>query len=97
MEKGAYIDLFYYGIAQYEQEKYEAAIETFDRALKNYPRFSDVQYYKAICLSRLGKTDEAQKLLDTAKSNWLDGYSITEDNAVYERYPYQVRWSKVND
>lgn len=87
-----HLDLFYFGISRYEQKKYEEAIETFDWALSIYPTFSDVQYYKGICLSRLGKEEEAKALIEQARLNAAQGYTINEDNAIYERYPYQVRW-----
>lgn len=89
-----HLDLFYYGISKYEQKKYKEAIEIFDWALRKYPEFSDVQYFKANCLGRLGNTDEAKDLLIQAELNSDKGYTINEDNAIYERYPYQVRWIK---
>jgi tetratricopeptide (TPR) repeat protein len=84
--------LFYYGISKYELNQYEEAIALFDKALKIYPNLSDAKYYKAICLAKLGKKEEANKLLAEAKKEVKDGYFINEDNAVYETYPYQVRW-----
>src|SRR5690606_14010786 len=86
------VDLFYYGISKYEQGKYTEAIELFDLALEIHTQFSDVQYYKAFCLSKTGKIEEAEELMKIAKVNGKQGYSFNEDNAVYERYPYQVRW-----
>ncbi len=91
-----YLDLFYLGIAKYEQGKYEAAIETFDRALKLYPEFSEVLYYKGNCLGRLGDKEAAAELTALAKENGKKGNSIQEDNAIYERYPYQIRWELWN-
>ena len=90
--EGHYLDLFYYGISKYEQQKWEEAIVEFDKSLKQYPEFSDVQYYKAICLARLGKKEESGLLLAKAKKDATAGYTINEDNAVYETYPYKVRW-----
>lgn len=87
-----YLDLFYLGIAKFEQGKYEAAIETFDQALKLYPEFAEVLYYKGNCLGRLGDKEAAKELTAQAKKNGKAGNSITEDNVIYERYPYQVRW-----
>lgn len=87
-----YLDLFYLGISQYEQAKYGQAITTFDRALKLYPQFSEVLYYKANCVGRLGDREKAGELIQAAKSFAAQGYSINEDNSIYERYPYQVRW-----
>ena len=87
-----HLDLFYYGISKFEQKKYAEAIAVFDQALEIYPEFSDVQYYKAKCLGRLGKGVEAEALFQLAKLNAETGFTINEDNALYERYPYQVRW-----
>jgi tetratricopeptide (TPR) repeat protein len=86
------VDLFYYGISKYELGKYKEAIDLFDLALKIHTQFSDVQYYKAMCLAKIGHTVEAQELIKTAHNNGKQGFSFNEDNAIYERYPYQVRW-----
>ena len=87
-----HLDLFYFGITKLEQKKYKEAIEVFDSALKKYPQFSDAQYYKTICLKALGHKDQAELLLKSAKINAKKGYTINEDNVIYERYPYQVKW-----
>ncbi|WCC41488.1 tetratricopeptide repeat protein [Tenacibaculum finnmarkense] len=86
------VDLFYFGISKFEQAKYKEAIELFDLALGMYNQFSDVQYYKAICLGKIGKIDEANELIKIAKINGKKGFSLNEDNAIYEKYPYQIRW-----
>ena len=85
-----HLDLFYYGIAFYEQQEWESAIIQFDRALKIYPRFSDVQYYKSVCLFRLGRSKEGKELALRSKENQKAGFSVNEDNAIYERFPYQL-------
>lgn len=85
-------DLFYFGISKYEQGKYQEAIDLFDTALKIYAQFSDAQYYKASSLSKIGKGVEARELFKLAKVNGELGFSFNEDNVIYERYPYQVRW-----
>lgn len=87
-----HLDLFYYGISKYEQAKWKEAIIEFNKSLEQYPQFSDVKYYKSICLIRLNKITEAKNLLNEAKKDSENGYSINEDNAIYETYPYQVRW-----
>src|SRR5690606_17320522 len=87
-----HLDLFYFGISKYEQGKPEEAMIEFDKALKIYPKFSDAQYYKAMCLYRLQRREEASELMALAKTNGLAGNTINEDNVIYERYPYQVRW-----
>ena len=88
-----HLDLFYLGIAQYEQNKWGKAIDAFSRAIKAYPEFSDAQLYQSVCLRRMGQLDEADKLANIAKVNGEKGYTINEDNALYERYPYQIRWN----
>ena len=80
------------GISKYEQGKWEEAITEFDNSLQQYPNFSDVEFYKTICLKRLGRVEEAKKLIKKAKKDGLMGNTISEDNAIYETYPYQVRW-----
>lgn len=87
-----HLDLFYLAIAKYEQGKYEAAIQVFDRVLKLYPEFSDALYYKGNCLGRLGDKEAAKVLAKKARIFGEQGFSVNEDNAIYERYPYQVRW-----
>ncbi len=87
-----HLDLFYLGISRYEQGKYAEAITAFERALEKYPQFSEVLYYKAYCEAKLGNKEEAKGLIEEAKNYGEQGYTINEDNAIYERYPYQVRW-----
>lgn len=91
--------LFYYGISLFEQQKWENAIMEFDKALKIYPEFSEVKYYKAICLGRLFKKtkDESLKmkilqLIEEAKADFNKGFKLNEDNTIYETYPYQIKW-----
>ncbi len=83
---------FYYGISIYEQRKWEEAIIEFDKAIKLYPNFSDAEFYKAVCLGKLGRNEEVKVLYKKAKEDGKLGYTINEDNTVYEIYPYQVRW-----
>ena len=92
MGEAHFLDLFYYGISKYEQQKWEEAIVEFDKSLKQYPEFSDVEYYKAICLARLGKKEESSSLLAKAIKDAASGYTINEANAIYETYPYKVRF-----
>lgn len=86
------VDLFYYGISKYEQGKYQEAIKYFDMALEIHNQFSDVQYYKALSLEKIGEIGEAKDLMKIARNNGKQGFSFNEDNAIYVRYPYQVRW-----
>ncbi len=84
---------FYYGIAKYEQKKWEEAIIELDKALRIYSNFSDAKFYKSICLF-LTRTlrEEAKKLVNEAKEDAKKGYTINEDNTIYETYPYQIKW-----
>ena len=87
-----HLDLFYFGISKYEQKDYLGAIEIFDKALKIYPQFSEVLIFKADCLRKIGKTEEAKELQKLGEINGRKGNTINEDNVIYERYPYQIRW-----
>ncbi|MBT8234263.1 MAG: tetratricopeptide repeat protein, partial [Bacteroidia bacterium] len=70
-----HLDLFYLGIAKLEQAKYEKAIRDFNKALKLYPEFSEVLYYKSDCLRRLGQSAKADKLLKETKKFGKLGYT----------------------
>lgn len=85
--------LFYYAIAKYELKKWEEAITLFDKALKIYPNFSDAKYYKSMSMAKLkGNEEDIKSLYKEAKEDAKLGYTINEDNTIYETYPYQVRW-----
>lgn len=83
--------LFYLGIAKYELKKYDEAIAIFDKALKIYPNFSDVKFYKAICFMLTNKNEAAKEMLSQAKEDFKKGYKLNEDNVFYETYPYQLQ------
>ena len=93
-EEAHHVDLFYHGISKYELGKYQEASTVFDQALKQYPQFSDALYYKALCLFRLNQPkEEYVALIAKAEEYASQGYSINEANAVYEPYPYQIKWN----
>lgn len=85
-----YLDLFYLGVAHMEIENHSKAITQFDKSLAIYSTFSDAEYYKSISLARLGKQSEAEALFKKARNDFRKGYTINEDNAFYEKYPYQL-------
>ena len=60
--------------------------------MNSTPNFSDAKYYKAICLMRLKKYKESKTTMEAAKRDAQLGNTINEANAIYEPYPYQVRW-----
>lgn len=86
-----HLDLFYAGIVMQELGRHNEAIEYFDRALKNYSTFSDAKYYKAVSLSRTKKYDLAKYIMEECRADFNKGFTINEDNAIYENYPYQVK------
>ncbi len=88
---GHYLEYMYLGIVKMEMEDYESAITNFDRALKIFPNFSDVKFYKAQCLMHIKRFAEATDLLNASLKDLKNGFTINEDNAVYEDYPYQLR------
>ncbi len=87
-----YLDLFYLGIAKLEQKKWKEAIVEFDKSISQYPEFAEPKYYKSRALLNLGQSEQANKLFQEAIINGKNGYTINEDNAIYETYPYQIRW-----
>lgn len=87
-----YLDRYYLAIAYYEQSDYVNANSELDKVLKEYPDFSDAQYYKSICLYYLGKKEEAMKIANIGKSNYDKGKTFHEDSNIYEMYPYQITW-----
>ncbi|AXG72207.1 hypothetical protein KORDIASMS9_04475 [Kordia sp. SMS9] len=76
----------------YELEQYNNAIATFDVALHLYSNFAEVIHYKAICLQKLGNSAQVTQSFESANREGKLGNTINEDNAVYELYPYQIRW-----
>lgn len=87
-----FLELFYMGIIQYEQRDYKNAIHYLDKAIAQYPQFSDAGYYKGLCYLQNGDTAQARVLMLAAKADHKKGYSINEDDSFYETYPYQVNW-----
>ena len=85
-----YLHWFYLGIIQFEKEDYTKALESFDNCLSEYSQLPDAMYYKALCLFRQKQNKAALELALKAKENLKIGYTINEDNAIYESYPYQL-------
>jgi len=88
-----YLDIFYLAITQMEQKQYKKAITNFDKSLKEYPEFSEALYYKGYCMKKLGYGNLAFETMQIAKEFGLRGYTINEDNVIYEKYPYQIKWT----
>lgn len=86
-----YLELFYMGIIYYEQRNFPEAIKYFDQSLLQYSDFSDAQFYKGETYYFLNQKKDALEWFIKAKENLDKGYSINEDNAAYEDYPYQIK------
>jgi tetratricopeptide (TPR) repeat protein len=87
-----YLDRYYLAIAFFENQDYNSAILQFDLVLKEYTRFSDAQYFRAICLHKIGQNELALSCMKTGKSNFEKGLTFNEDSNQYESYPYQLTW-----
>jgi tetratricopeptide (TPR) repeat protein len=86
-----FMDWFYLGIVNYEQKNYQTAIDYFDKALTRYSNFSEAEYYKSICMNKLHmKMEDLLRVYNNACIDFQHGYSFTEDNCIYEKYPYQL-------
>lgn len=84
-----HLDLLYLGITQLQLKKFKEAIITFDKTLKLYPQFSEVHFYKSRAQKSIGDPDHVTSLKN-AKAFFEQGHTINEDNAIYEKYPYQL-------
>ncbi|MDP4200111.1 MAG: hypothetical protein Q8922_06160 [Bacteroidota bacterium] len=92
-----YMHMFYIGIAQYEEQRYGAAVLSFDRAIESYPHFADAKYYKVRCMMALDPTNPPLALMIEGRDDIKNGLTINEDNAVYEKYPYQIGANAFDD
>lgn len=90
MNGAHYLENFYLGIVQMEMGQLDKAISLFDAALNDYSHFSDAKFYKAQCLLKSRKLDIATELFKEALKDLEKGFTINEDNVIYETYPYQV-------
>lgn len=94
---GHFLEYFYLGITKMEMEDYENAIMNFDKSIKIASRFSDAKYYKAASLNSLNKYNDALNLLNESLNDFNKGYTINEDNALYEDYPYQIKTRQIEN
>ena len=85
-----FLDYFYLGVIYYEIEDYSESIKFLDKCLDNYSQFPDALFYKSLCIEKLEGVKAMIPILEQAKIYAKKGYSLNEDNAIYEPYPYQV-------
>jgi hypothetical protein len=91
-DEAHFLEDFYLGIVKMELDDMPNALSYFDKSLKVYTNFADALYYKALILSRSDSTkQEATALFAKALNCMRTGYSVNEDNAIYEDYPYKIR------
>jgi len=86
----------YCGIVLFEKEQFVEAMKYFDQSLVQYRHFADAEYYKALCLANTGKFKEAYGLIQQADEDFKKHLTFNEDNAIYERYPYQINRSMLD-
>jgi len=48
-----------------------------------------------MCIYSKGQNNQGVELMREAKKDFENGYTINEDNAIYELYPYQVNWKAI--
>ncbi|MCB9640404.1 MAG: tetratricopeptide repeat protein [Myxococcales bacterium] len=76
-----------------EEEDDARALATFDAAAKQKPHYVELQYYRGLCLSALGRNEEAEvahllEIEHTAHYNAF--YCNIAGNKLYHRKEYQV-------
>jgi tetratricopeptide (TPR) repeat protein len=84
-----HLDVLYLGIAQLKLKKFKESIQTFNKTLELYPQFSEAHYYKSIAQKTIADQGYSASM-KAAKEYFTLGYTINEDNAIYEKYPYQL-------
>jgi tetratricopeptide (TPR) repeat protein len=89
--EGHFLEHFYLGIVMMEKDRLPEAIKQFDKAITGYRNFSDAKFYKGKCLKLLGDSAQAATWFKDASADLKKGYTISEDNVIYEEYPYQLR------
>ena len=85
-----YMHWFYLGIIKKEKEQLDSASLCFEKCLKSYSQLPDAIYYNAYCKKQPIGGAEFMKQLELSFNYSNKGYSINEDNAIYEPYPYQI-------
>jgi tetratricopeptide (TPR) repeat protein len=88
---------FYLGVVLYELSRYQTAVECFQQAIGRYERFSDAKYYLALCQLKMGNASIARALLLEARKDLREGFTLNDQNTMYERYPYQIEDSSIED
>ncbi len=88
---GHYLEYMYLGIVYLEKNQFDRAHQYLDSAIKYYPQFSDAKYYKAMIYRKLKEREPFDRWISEAKLDLEKGFTINEDNAIYEEYPYQIK------
>lgn len=88
---GHYLEYMYLGIVYLEKNQFDRAHQYLDSAIRYYPQFSDAKYYKAMIYRKLKAREPFDRWMNEAKLDLEKGFTINEDNAIYEEYPYQIK------
>jgi len=54
------------GVSAWERDDFQSALETFQKVLKDFPQFADVQNKTGLCLAMLGRLEESLEHFDAA-------------------------------
>ena len=71
------------GLALFAQEKYEAAIEKFDEALRIVPKTWYAVQQKVYCLNKLGRNEEALRVLEKSLEEGGEDYHYSQMYYLY--------------
>jgi tetratricopeptide (TPR) repeat protein len=85
------------GVINYELNDLDKAQYYIDASLKNYAQFPDAHFYKALILSKLGKSGEALEHLSQIENAWKKRYRMNEDNEIYSNYPKQIGQGEIDN
>ena len=88
---GHYLEYLFLGITYIEKSDYPHAHQYLDSAIRYYPQFSDAKYYKAMTYRHQNDRENYTRWISDAKNDFEKGFTINEDNVIYEEYPYQVK------
>jgi len=91
-----YLDYFYLGVIYYNLFEFDKAKICFQKSIVEYSQFSDAYFYLAKIDENNLEFEGRKTKLKLSKELLLNRYTINEDNAKYEFYPYQVNIDMIN-
>ena len=82
----------YLGICEFKKKRYTNALVNFNKALKQYGKCTEAEYYKALSLYYTNKKKQALAVINQAKINFEAGYYHKDK---YNEYIYQLYYSDI--